>query len=51
MDIQQISSIYGEEITEEFFYSFHDMPMSEIIALLLKYIPSNELERMINAFP
>lgn len=51
MTIQELTEKYGEERTEEFFYSFHDMPMAEIIALLLKYIPSHELERMINSFP
>lgn len=51
MTIQELKEKYGEEKTEEFLYSFHDMPMTEIITFLLKYIPSNELERMINAFP
>ena len=51
MTIQELIKKYGEERTEEFFCSFYDMPMTEIITLLLKYIPSNELERMMNAFP
>jgi len=51
MTIQELKEKYGEEKIEDFLYSFYDMPMTEIITLLFKYIPSNELERMIDAFP
>lgn len=46
MNIQQISSIYGEKLTETFLTILYDSPINELIDELLFYMPSEVISNI-----